>query len=143
MIDKARIQTIHADLQATLKAFADKHNLTMSPFGMTYSATGCKFAVQLGDKDELGDADPILAKNTARFGNWYGLTVEDIGKGIATGFKFNAVPVVFEGMKNKNTVIYRTADGKRYRTDAARFATANGRKVMPSMRDLGLVPFGS
>ena len=131
MIDKNRIDRIHKDLSAVLAAFGAKHNLSMSPFGMTYSRTGFKFAVEMGDKTELGDADPILAKNLARFGVWYDLKTTDIGK----TFTFNAVPVTFEGMRNKTTVIYKTADGKRYKVDAKRFAIANGRK--PLGFDLG------
>lgn len=129
MIDKNRIKAIHADLNAVLKKFADDNNLTLSPFNMTYSATGFKFAVQMGDKSELGDVDPVLAANTRKFGNWYDLKIEDCGK----EFSFGIDKVTFCGMKNKTTVIY-LKNGQRFRTDGTRFALAIGRKPIDMNR---------
>ena len=100
-----------------------KHNLSVSGFNISYSASGFKFACQMGDKDELGDADPKLAENTRRYGFWFGLMVADLGK----PFTFNGETVTFEGLKDKKQAIYRRKDGKRYRVEAVRFATANGR----------------
>jgi hypothetical protein len=130
MIDKNRIKTIHADLNAVLKKFAEDNGLTVSPFNMTYSATGFKFACQMGDKDELGDVDPVLAANTRKFGLWYDLKIEDCGK----DFNYGIEKVTFCGMKNKNTAIYRK-NGQLFRCDATRFAAAIGRKV--TQIDLG------
>lgn len=125
MIDKKRIQNIHKDLNAVLKKFADDNGLSLSPFNMTYSPTGFKFAVQMGDKSELGDADPIMAKNTSTYGHWYDLATADIGK----EFNFGIEKVTFLGLKNKTTAIY-SKNGQRFKTDANRFATAIGKKVV-------------
>ena len=123
MIDKKRIQSIHTDLNAVLKKFAEDNNLNMSPFNMTYSAEGFKFAVQMGDKSEIGDVDPVLAANTKKFGLWYSLSSADLGK----EFNFGIEKVKFLGMKNKSTVIYEK-NGQRFKTDAERFAVAVGKK---------------
>jgi hypothetical protein len=125
MIDKNRITKLHAELKATLQKFADANDLTVAPFNIVYSADGFKFAVQMGDKKELGNADPVLAANTRKYGLWYDLKVADLGK----EFTFGIEKVTFNGMKNKNTVIY-TKNGQRFRTDANRFATAVGRKTL-------------
>jgi hypothetical protein len=123
MIDKKRIQSIHTDLAAVLKKFADDNGLSVSPFNMTYSATGFKFAVQMGDKSEIGDVDPVFAANTKKFGLWFNLSSADLGK----EFSFGIDKVKFLGFKNKNTVIYEK-NGQKFRTDATRFAEAVGVK---------------
>lgn len=138
MIDKKRITTIHADLNAVLKKFAEDNGLTVSPFNITYSATGFKFAAQMGDKDELGDVDPVFAANTRKFGLWYDLKIEDCGK----EFSFGIDKVTFCGLKNKTTAIYMK-NGQRFRTDANRFAQAIGRKVMDPNRGRTLGDFGA
>lgn len=135
MIDKNRIERIHADLRKTLEAFAVANNLSVSPFNMTYSPTGFKFTVQMGDKAELGDADPALAKNTKTYGSWYNLTVEDIGK----EFTYGVEKVKFLGLKNKTMVIFEK-NGQKFKTDGNRFATAIGKKVVDIHRG---APVGS
>jgi hypothetical protein len=124
MIDKKRIAIIHKDLQAVLNKFAADNGLSVSPFNMTYSATGFKFAVQMGDKSELGeDIDPVFAANTKKFGLWFNLSVADLGK----EFSFGIDKVKFLGFKNNKTVIYEK-NGQKFRTDATRFAEGTGVK---------------
>ena len=125
MIDKKRIESIHKELNDVLKAFAVKNNLSMSPFNMSYSPEGFKFAVQMGDKSEIGDVDPLVSKNTKRYGDWYNLAVADIGK----TFTYNGEQVVFNGLKNKNIALYTRPLGQRYKTNAMQFAVAAGRKT--------------
>jgi len=134
MIDKNRIQSIHANLNVVLKKFAEDNGLSVSPFNMTYSPTGFKFSVQMGDKSELGDADPVMAKNTKAYGNWFGLTVADIGK----EFTYGIEKVKFLGLKNKTTVIFEK-NGQRFKTDANRFAIAVGKKVVDVNRGSTIV----
>lgn len=139
MIDKSKIKAIHSDLDATLKAFAAKHNLTVSPFNITYSPSGFKCTVQMGDKNELGEADPVLARNLERHGFWYNLDKSMLKK----EFNFHGQKVILEGMKNKTTVIYRSSvDGKLWRTDGNRFCTAVGITPKDGNRGLPLADFG-
>lgn len=65
----------------------------------------------------------ILAKNLAKYGAGYDLTIEDLGK----KFKYNMGSVIFNGMSSSKKAVY-TKDGKQYKIAARRFAIANGRK---------------
>lgn len=123
MIDKKRITSIHTDLQAVLKKFAEDNGLSVSPFNVSYSPSGFKFTVQMGDKSEIGDVDPVLAANTKKYGLWYSLSSMDLGK----EFDFGIDKVKFLGLKNRNTAIYEK-NGQRFKTEAERFAVAIGKK---------------
>jgi hypothetical protein len=79
----------------------------------------------MGDKSEIGDVDPLVSKNTKRYGDWYNLAVADIGK----TFTYNGEQVVFNGLKNKTTALYTRPLGQRYKTKAMQFAVATGRKT--------------
>lgn len=123
MLDKSRMEVLHPALVKALAAFAKEHGLTVAPIRLSWTAEGFKGTLQMGDKAETGDANPAFARMTAAYGRWYGLDVKDIGK----KFKFNEVPVIFEGLKSKYVAIYRKAGGTRYRAPAADFARANKR----------------
>ncbi len=73
MIDKAKAKTIHADLDATLKAFAAKHGLTFVPSRATYSTKDFKVHVHFGDKAELGDLNPLYVRDLEKYGYRFNL----------------------------------------------------------------------
>jgi len=101
-IDKQKIKEIHGDLNGALDAVAKKHGLKRGDFGITYYDFGFKFTVDFTDKSVAGDADPTYYKNLRKFGPWYDLCTEDIGK---TTVKLRDSEYLIEGMKDKNWVI--------------------------------------
>lgn len=124
MIDKQRITDLHAELNKVLKDFAEANGLSVSPFNVSYSASGFKCGIEFGDKDEIGEADPILAKNLKKFGFWFGLSTDDLNK----EFVFGPRKVMLMGMKNRKDVVFKDkADGKSYRAPVEDFAKQNGR----------------
>ena len=129
MIDNNRAAIIHADLKEVLNKFAATHGLNIAPFGLSYSDTTLKFAVQMGDKAETGDANPIFLNNTRKFGKIFGVTVEDIGKEFNYGTRGM---VKFCGFKNKKTIIFSKGPDQMFRVDAVTFAKTCGWTLLPN-----------
>lgn len=67
MIDKAKIEALHSELNSVLAAFAEKNGLKASRFNIRYSATSFVVSnVTFGEKDAFGGTDPKYAANLKR-----------------------------------------------------------------------------
>jgi hypothetical protein len=98
---KEQAALVHADIRAALEAVAAKHNLSMVKTHVLYSNEGFKFTGEFGDKNTLGDIDPILFKDMKRHGWKFGFAVEDIGK----EFQSRGRTFKIEGMRGYTYVV--------------------------------------
>lgn len=105
MIDAAKAKLIHDEINAAIRAVANKHGLNVMLGGLRYSADSCKFSgATFADKTLApSDTDPRWLINLKRFGHWFDFSTKDIG----TKFQFNNEAVEFVGLKDKNWVVAR------------------------------------
>ena len=113
-INRDNLKIIHADLMAAMQEVAKKHNLSVSPFRITFSDSDFRFTATFGDKSVLGDTDPKLLKDLASRGWEYGLDKSHIGK----SFVDRNYSWEFVGMRASKAVLKRSDNGKQYTMSA-------------------------
>lgn len=112
-MDHAKAELIRKDLDATLKEFAKKHGLSVSPARGTYTGSDVKFTAVFGDSG-VPDVNPEYVRNLMRNGLMYGLNSSHIGKTFNFG---QLLGVTFQGLKGKKAV-FKTKDGSVRLADA-------------------------
>ena len=112
MINELTVKTYQKELGELLEAFAAKHGLSKGHQRITYNDATFKFTVEFGDKNTVGDTNPVFYKECARFGFRYGLDVKQIGQTIKT----LKGPMKFVGLKGKYAIV-EDADKKLWKKD--------------------------
>jgi hypothetical protein len=123
MLDKARISAIGNDLRDALKAVAEKHNLNLTKSNISFATDFFNLSCTFGDKDELGDANPLYRVTMQRKGHEFGLSIEDIGKKFMT--RQGEVEII--GMRGSH-VIGKQENGRLYKYDPVTVAGLLGQK---------------
>ena len=113
MLNKDKARQIHEDINAALKAVADKHGLNVGGGSLRYTTTDFKFATTFALKGQTGEVevDPKLVMNHKRFAFYVGL-------GDKLGKTFNDTrlgEVTYVGMTSRDKAICRAKDGKMYK----------------------------
>lgn len=123
MLDKNRISVIGDDLRAALRAVAEKHNLNLTKSNISFADEFFNLSCTFGDKDELGEENPLYRIGMQRKGHHYGLSVDDIG----TKFATRQGEVEVRGMRG-SYVIGKQPNGKLYKYDPVTVAGLLGKK---------------
>jgi len=121
MFDKTTLTAIQADIQAALKAVAEKHNLSMSGTKISYTERDFKLTCNFGDKAATGGfaIDPVALRNLQRNGFMYGLKAEQAGKEFEVPGKGTCI---LHGLRGKNALYEIKATSKRWLGDARMIA---------------------
>jgi hypothetical protein len=121
-LDKLTVALIQKDIQAALKAVADKHNLSMSGSRISYSSTDFKLGCTFADKSATGgeEVNPDLVRNLKRNGFMYGFTMEDLNLEFMIPGKGQ---VKFQGLRGKFAVVKVISTGQSYRYEAPLIAS--------------------
>lgn len=120
---ETQIKLIHSDIQAAMKAIAEKHNVTVAPSRVTWTAADFSYKVVFGDKSSSSSANPEYARNLIRNGFMYGLDASMIGKSITIGTK----NLVLDGMRGRKAAL-KDADGKGWLYDPSVVAQLMAKK---------------
>jgi len=123
-INELTVKSLNKELNDLMKAFADKHGLSLGRQGITYARDGStmKLSVQFGALEKTSGVNPVWYRNGTRFGFRFGLDSKDIG---TLEFRYGGKGMVkYVGMTSPKFAIYQTADGKYWKADPELLANA-------------------
>ena len=101
-MNKATLTAFHTDLDAAIRAVAQKHGMTFKQVGaMGYDPVlgTVKYNTMFGEISTMGgEIDPIALKNTRHYGHLFGLDIVDIGK---LEFTYSGRQFIFMGLRTR------------------------------------------